>query len=190
VTRLDSSAQSLDPRVVRTRHDVLHAAIDIAVTDGLDGVTQPNVARKAGYSKVTVYAHWPERIDLIRDAFSMLGEMPHYEAVGDLRSDLIGELHGFRDAMQSYRLDRILAVLAEGSTAWPELVPVRDRFVADGERPIRVMLARHLRGARLDAAVLMLCGTVVHSTLMRGEAPSDAVIARAVDAVLSMTQPS
>ena len=183
-----ASGKNLDARIVRTRHDVLKAAIDIVITDGLDGLTQPNVARRAGYSKATVYAHWPERLDLIRDAFAMLGNVPHHEPVGDLRFDLIGELTSFRRAMQANRLDRVLAVLAEGSTAWPELGPVRDRFVADGEGPIRSLLSRHLRGARLDAAVLMLCGAIVHSRLMRGDLPSDAVIGRAVDAVMAMVE--
>ena len=88
--------------------------------------------------------------------------------------------------MHEHRLDRVLSVLAERSTVTAELAPIRDRFVADGERPIRALLGRYLRGARLDAAVLMLCGTVVHATLMRGEAPGDTVIARAVDAVMVM----
>jgi AcrR family transcriptional regulator len=178
--------KALDARIVRTRHDVLHAAIDIVVTEGLDALTQPNVARRAGYSKATVYAHWPDRLDLVREAFALLGEMPHHVPTGDLRADLVGELHSFRRAMEEHRLDRVLGVLAERSTALPELVPIRDRFVAEGERPIRMLLARHLRGARLDAAVLMLCGAIVHAALMRGDRPSDAVIARAVDAVVAM----
>lgn len=180
----------MDARVVRTRHDVLHAAIDLVITEGLDALTQPNVARRAGYSKATVYAHWPDRLDLVRDAFALLGEMPHHVATGDLRMDLVGELLSFRRAMEAHRLDRVLGVLAERATAVPELVPIRDRFVAEGERPIRLLLARHLRGARLDAAVLMLCGTIVHAVLMRGERPSDAVITRAVDAVMAMVDAS
>lgn len=186
MTDRPASPKALDARIVRTRHDVLHAAIDVVISEGLDALTQPNVARRAGYSKATVYAHWPDRLDLIRDAFALLGEMPHHETTGDLRADLIGELHSFRRAMEEHRLDRVLGVLAERSTALPELVPIRDRFVTEGERPIRTLLARHLRGARLDAAVLMLCGAIVHAALMRGERPSDTVIVRAVDAVLAM----
>lgn len=178
----------MDARIIRTRHDVLSAAIDIVIAEGLEALSQPNVARRAGYSKATVYTHWPDRLDLIRDAFALLGEMPHHEPIGDLRSDLIGELHSFRSAMETYRLDRVLAVLAERSTVLPELEAVRDRFVADGERPIRALLARHLRGGRLDAAVLMLCGAVVHAALMRGALPSDAVIAHTVDAVVAMVE--
>jgi AcrR family transcriptional regulator len=188
VTPPKASGKNVDARILRTRHDVLHAAISIAITDGLDGVTQPSVARKAGYSKATVYAHWPDRLDLIRDAFALLGEMPHHEPLGDLRADLVGELQSFRQAMQTHRLDRVLAVLAEGSTARPELGAIRDRFVGDGERPIRSLLSPHLCGAQLDAAVLMLCGAVVHSVLLRGDLPSDEVIDHAVDAVMAMIE--
>jgi AcrR family transcriptional regulator len=190
MTRGDEENRPVDARIVRTRHDVLHAAIEIVVGEGLDALTQPNVARRAGYSKATVYAHWPDRLDLVRDAFALLGEMPHHEPVGDLRTDLIGELHSFRRAMHEHRLDRLLSVLAERSTASADLAPIRDRFVQEGERPIRLLLSRHLRGARLDAAVLMLCGTIVHAALMRGERPGDAVIARAVDAVMAMVEES
>lgn len=186
VTGRPAPAKAVDARIVRTRQDVLNATIDVILTEGLDAVTQPNVARRAGYSKATVYAHWPDRVDLVRDAFALLGEMPHHTATGDLRADLVGELHSFRRAMEEHRLDRVLAVLAERATTQPELVPIRDRFVGEGERPIRTLLARRLRGARLDAAVLMLCGAIVHATLLRGERPSDLVIARAVDAVMAM----
>ena len=181
-----STGRGLDARVVRTRADVLQAAVRIVVEDGLDALTQPGVARAAGYSKATVYAHWPDRVDLIRDTFERLGEMPHHEPTGDVRADLVGELRSFRQAMEEQHLDRILAVLAERATTVPALAPIRDRFVADGERPIRRLLARHLRGARLEAAVLMLCGTVVHAALLHGERPTDAVLDRAVDGVMAM----
>ena len=41
-------------------------------------------------------------LDIIRDAFAMLGDMPHHQPVGDLHTDLIGELHSFRRAMQAH----------------------------------------------------------------------------------------
>ena len=182
------AGRNFDARVVRTRADVLDAAVRVVVEDGLDALTQPGVARAAGYSKATVYAHWPDRLDLIRDTFERLGEMPHHQPTGDLRADLVGELRSFRRAMEEQHLDRILVVLAERATTVPALAPIRDRFVADGERPIRRLLARHLRGARLEAAVLMLCGSVVHAALLRGDRPSDVVIDRAVDAVMAMVE--
>jgi AcrR family transcriptional regulator len=173
-----------DPRVVRTRADVLRAAVSVLLDEGPEGVTQPRVARAAGYAKATVYAHWPERVDLLRDAFLTVGRMPHHEPTGDLRADLLGELQSFRRAMVEHRLDRVLAVLAERTASTPELVEVRDAFVDDGESPLRALLSPHLSDDRLSAATLMLNGAVLHGGLLRGAPPADAVLEAAVDAVL------
>jgi AcrR family transcriptional regulator len=177
-------APDLDPRVVRTRNDVLEASIDVLINQGWDAVTQPNVARAAGYSKATVYAHWPERLDLLRDTFARYGDIPHHDRTGDLRTDLTGEMRTFRAAMVDHRLDRVLAVLAERSSVLPETAEIRERFVEAGEGPMRSMLKNVPRGPRREAAVLMLCGLVTHSVLMHGEPPSDRVIDAAVDMVL------
>lgn len=175
----------VDPRVARTRNDVLNAAIAVLIDEGWDAVTQPHIARVAGYSKATVYAHWPERIDLLRDAFACYGDMPHYETTGDLRTDLIGELTSFRSAMVDHRLDRAMAVLAERATAIPEIVDIRDAFTSEGERPVRDILSPVISGARLEATVLMLCGMVLHSVFMHGTPPADDIIVSAVDMTLS-----
>jgi len=174
----------VDARVVRTRNDVLRAAIDVLVQEGWEAVTQPHVARVAGYSKATVYAHWPDRVALLTDAFSRFGEMPHHEPTGDLRTDLVGELVSFRSAMVEHRLDRALVVLAERASVGEDVEAIRDAFVDDGERPLRVLLAPFLDGDALEAATLMLCGCVLHAVLMHGRPPSDEVIASSVDVVL------
>src|SRR5690242_3793993 len=85
-----------DARVARTRTDVARAALDVLRTEGFDEVTHAKVAESAGYSKTTLYAHWPTRLDLVRLALDALGEMPHHPVSGDLRADLIGELTVFR----------------------------------------------------------------------------------------------
>ncbi|HYN56665.1 MAG TPA: helix-turn-helix domain-containing protein [Motilibacterales bacterium] len=93
-----ASAATVDPRVVRTRNDVLPVAVRVLVDEGWEAVTPSRVAKEAGYSRATVYAHWPERMDLLRDAFAHYGEMPHYEpTTGDPRADLRGELRSFSE---------------------------------------------------------------------------------------------
>lgn len=190
LSRMHSSASDrgrgagVDPRVARTRNDVLAAAITVLIDDGWEALTQPNVARVAGYSKGTVYAHWPERLDLLRDAFARYGETQHHEGTGDLRADLIGELTCFRTALVDNRLDRILAILAERSPAVPEIVEIRDEFVEEGERPIRGLLGTIIADAELEAATLMLCGMVLDAVLLHGSPPDDAVLEAAVDQVL------
>lgn len=180
--RRDDSAQPVvDSRVVRTRNDVLRAAIRVLLDDGWDAVTHQNVARAAGYAKATVYAHWPTRTDLVRDAFTRFGDTAHHQPTGDLRADLTAELLNYRDAMVHQQLDRALAVLSDLTHSVPELVPVRDRLVSDGERVMRTMLEPSLSGTALEATTLMVLGAMLQSALLHGRPPSDDLIASVVD---------
>jgi AcrR family transcriptional regulator len=171
--------------VVRTRNDVLPVAVRVLVDEGWEAVTPSRVAKEAGYSRATVYAHWPDRMDLLRDAFAHYGEMPHHDPSHvDPRADLRGELRSFCQAMVERRLDRALATLAERAQTNPEVVGIRDAFVADGERPMRSTLAGLTSEASLEASLLMLTGMVTHSFLMHGVPPGDDVLDAAVDIVL------
>ncbi|WP_148616457.1 TetR/AcrR family transcriptional regulator [Nocardioides rubriscoriae] len=174
----------LNPRVVRTRNDVLGAAIRVFVDEGWDALTHPHVAAVAGYSKATLYAHWPTRFDLVRDAFVHFGAMPHHVPTGDLRADLLGELRSFRAAMVDHRLDRAMTMVVELATAVPELADVRERFVVDGERVMRTILEPHLSGAALEAATVMVCGAVVHTSLLHARPIDDDVLEAVVDLAL------
>ena len=137
-----SDALTEDPRVTRTRNDVLGAAVRILVEHGWDEVTHARVAKEAGYSRATVYAHWPDRIDLLR-------EMPLVDTARCLTTSRPGTpAHGLarrsREFLQGngdeYRLDRALATLAERAQMTPQVVAIRDSFVAEGERPMRATM--------------------------------------------------
>lgn len=178
------AGQTEDPRVLRTRNDVLTAAVRVLVDEGWDEVTHARVAKEAGYSRATLYAHWPERLDLLRDAFGRYGQMPHHVPTGDPDADLRGEVASFCRAMVEYRLDRALATLAERAQTTPEVLPIRDTFVSEGERPMRETMPALADGAEAEAAVQMLCGMVTHSVLMHGSPPPQDVLDAAVDIVI------
>lgn len=171
--------------MTRTRQDVLGAAIEVLLDEGWASVTHAHVARVAGYSKATVYAHWPTRTVLIRDAFTLVGATPHHTPTGDVRTDLLAELLGYRTGMVELRLDRALAVLSDLTHTVPELVAVRNQLVTDGERVVRELLERFFDGTDLDAATLMLCGAILHAALMHGQAPTDAIIEASVDLLIA-----
>ncbi len=175
----------VDARVLRTREVVLSSAVDVLLEHGWDQVTHARVARAARCSKVTVYTHWPERVDLLRDAFARVGDVVHHEPIGDLRADLVGELRAFRTALVEHRLDRVLAVLADRSEALPELRAVRERFVADGERVVRRILEPVAAGAQHEAMVAMLNGAMVYSVSLGGAPPGDDVLDAIADAVVA-----
>lgn len=182
--RDDEVPATLDARVVRTRKDVLGAALQVLHKDGADALTHARLAELAGCSKVTVYKHWPSRSDIMRDAFQHLDDLPHSSPTGELRTDLIAEMTVFRDLMRDRALDRGLAVLADAAMQSPELAAVRDDIVSAGERVMRDLLASRFAGARLEAAAQMLIGATINSALLHGRIPHDDAIAAAVDLIL------
>jgi len=172
-----------DSRVTRTRADVARTALDVLTREGSDALTHARVAEIAGYSKTTLYTHWPSRFDLIATALDALGEMPHHPRTGDIRADLVGELKTFRQAVLDLRLDRVLTAMAQWATV-ETMSEIRDAINTNAQRPIRTMLGEFLEGAQLEAAISMLAGVVACPSLMFGTVPDDDVIEAAVDVVL------
>lgn len=172
-----------DARVARTRADVARAALTVLVEEDGESITHAHVAEIAGYSKTTLYTHWPSKVDLIALALEDLGDLPHHEPTGDLRFDLIGELTIFRQAVTDLRLDKVLSVMAQWSSV-DEMRQIRDTINTSGQRVVRAMLAERFEGAALEASLSMLAGVVACPTLMFGVLPGDDVIEAAVDIVL------
>lgn len=185
--RSDPADVAQDARVARTRADVSRIALQVLTGEGADALSHAHVAELAGYSKTTLYTHWPARVDLILLALDAIGDMPHQEPTGDLRADLIGELRVFRQVVLDYRLDQILAVMAQWASV-EEMARVRDQINTDGQKPIRGMLAEVFSGSELEAAISMLAGVVACPTMMFGSVPEDDVIEAAVDLVLRGTR--
>ena len=181
--RAASGDAAQDARVARTRADISRVALKVLTDEGTDALTHGHVAELAGYSKTTLYTHWPSRVDLILLALDAIGEMPHQERSGDLRADLVGELQVFRRVVLDYRLDQILAVMAQWASV-DEMARVRDQINTDGQKPIRGMLAELFTGSELEAAISMMSGVVACPTMMFGSLPDDDVIEAAVDLVL------
>nr|WP_269327759.1 TetR/AcrR family transcriptional regulator [Kineosporia mesophila] len=162
----------------------MRAALGLLTSEGWEAVTHANLASGAGYSKATIYKHWPTRTDLLREALLQLDGIPHHPPTGDLRADLVNEMKAFRNGMRDWGLDRAMAVLAEQARTWDELVAVRDMLVSGGDRVVRELLSPRLSGTELVVGVRMLSGTMFYSALMYGQLPDDDIITTTVDMLL------
>jgi len=172
-----------DARITRTRGDIARTAFDVLIEEGAEALTHARVAERAGYSKTTLYKHWPLRSDLAALALEALREVKHHERTGDIRADLIGQLTAFRQGVVDLRLDRVLSAMAQWATV-DTMSRIRNEINVEGQRPIRTILADVFEGPELDAAVSMLSGVVACPSLMFGTVPGDDVIEAAVDIVL------
>ena len=115
--------KAADARVLRTRAEVARTALAVLTEEGSDALTHARVAEIAGFSKTTLYAHWPSRLDLAAAALDILGELPSPERTGDLRTDLVDQLTSFRQGVTDHRLDRVLAAMAQWATIGRESTP-------------------------------------------------------------------
>src|SRR3546814_1248970 len=80
------ASTELDPRVVRTRRHVLAAARTVLVEEGWQRVTVTRVADRSGYARTTLYRHWPQRLDLLRDLITEEVHLLHTVPTGDVRA--------------------------------------------------------------------------------------------------------
>ena len=158
---------TVDPRVTRTRHAVLAAAREVLLDEGWEGVTLGRVAERSGYARTTLYRHWPQRLDLLRDLIREEARLAHTTPMGDLRDDLVAELEAFRVAVTSTGLGRVMIAIGQQARDDAELADLNRSMRAEGARVLEAIVVDAVaagdlpRRLRTDAAVAQLVGPVL-----------------------------
>jgi AcrR family transcriptional regulator len=67
-----------DPRFLRSREAILHAARELLLESGPTAVTHVQVAERAGVGRATVYRHWPRAELLLVEAMATV-PMPFFD---------------------------------------------------------------------------------------------------------------
>jgi AcrR family transcriptional regulator len=178
-----------DPRVVRTRRDVVDATAALLLEHGWDGVTHAEVARSSGYSKATIYTHWPARLDLIAAAIDQICDQAHHPATtGDLRLDLRTALLDFATDLTDGHLDRLLAGVVERANASEVVSSLRTRLYESGTSGMRSILVAHLDKKDVEPVLALLTGAIFVRVTFEGVAATgrfvDDIIERALGATL------
>lgn len=156
------TSQATDPRVARTRRDVVDTAAAVLVEHGWDGVTHAEIAKRSGYSKATIYAHWPQRIDLVKSAVDQICDVAHHpKPTGDLRADLRASLLDFARDLDHGHLDRLLAGVIERAGSSDLVHDMRDRLFATGTAGLRAILDAHLEARDVAPTIALLTGAVL-----------------------------
>ncbi|MBN9153957.1 MAG: TetR/AcrR family transcriptional regulator [Microbacterium sp.] len=177
-----------DPRIARTRRDVIGAAVDVLAQSGWEQVTHGEIARRSGYAKATIYAHWPTRLDLVRDAVDRIcDESSHPVPTGDLRADLVAGLRDFADDLSTGSLARVLGGVLERSGTDPVVDELRQRLYESGTSGLRAVLAAHLAARDVAPVLAMLTGGVLVRVAFEGKRADAAFIHALVERALATT---
>ncbi|MFI7454899.1 TetR/AcrR family transcriptional regulator [Nonomuraea sp. NPDC049714] len=177
---------NVDPRVQRTRRDVVDAATALFKSEGWAAVTHAEVARRAGYSKATVYTHWPTRLDLVRASVGQIcGAAEHPRPTGDLRADLVRELLDFADDLSQGHLTRVLGGVLERADNDPVVGEMREQLWAEGTRSMEAILRSHLPAQAVEPCLALLTGGVLVRVALQARPATEEFVEDLVERALA-----
>ena len=187
-----------DPRVDRTRQVVSEVVQSILMEDGWESVTHAHVSEVSGISRTTLYRHWPEKVDLLREALVNRSIARSFRPTGDLRADLIAELRAMVTDLVETRAGVLLAAIVDRSEWDPTLQRMKASLIADGVASLRALLqdgqARgELRagpGLDIERGVAELVGPVTFRRFISGEPIRPAFVEGVVDDFLTANRPA
>ena len=77
-----------DPRVAHTRLVVLEATAALLAEEGFERLTVEGIAERSGVARSTIYRNWPDRSDLLADAFDQLCSFTEIPDLGSMEDEL------------------------------------------------------------------------------------------------------
>ncbi len=169
----------VDPRVARTRRDVLAAAHQVLLEEGWERVTVARVAERSGYARTTLYRHWPQRLDLLRDLIHEQTRPLHSVPSGETRLDLLAELEAFREALTSSGLGRAMIAIGQEARDDTDLADLNRSLRDAGGQVLSEIIAQGKAGGELrseldvEVAVAQLVGPVLFRYLFEDDSPLD-----------------
>ncbi|MFD2795542.1 TetR/AcrR family transcriptional regulator C-terminal ligand-binding domain-containing protein [Promicromonospora vindobonensis] len=174
------------------RGDVLRAVGELMLGEGIADLTFERVARLSGVSKTTLYKWWPSKGALALDGyFHAVQETLAFPDTGDIRADLLDQLHAFVRLMTTTPGGRILAeLIGESQTDKDLAVAYRNLYSSGrralaGERLVRAQEQGQLRDdVDVQVVVDQLWGAVYHRLLIPDEPLTEGFVESLVDNLL------
>jgi AcrR family transcriptional regulator len=164
----------LDPRVERSRDQVLASALDLLREVGYGGLTIEAVAVRSGVAKSTIYRHWDGKAELVADAFTRAAvhDPPLAPPPGPVRERVVALLRTVVDEMAtSGRLACIMPALIDAAERSDEIAVLVGHLSEEKSRALRTVLDDAVATGELpaptDTAVLAdaLLGPILLSRL-------------------------
>jgi TetR/AcrR family transcriptional regulator, regulator of autoinduction and epiphytic fitness len=141
-TRRLSSEREVDPRIERSRHQILGAALEELGEVGYGGFTIESVAARAGVGKSTIYRHWSDKLALIADAFQTFHEdaLPDIES-GSAREKVARVLRHVAEVVASSTFSSCIPALIDAAERDESLRKFYIRFQKEARKPLINIIA-------------------------------------------------
>lgn len=184
-----------DPRSLRSREAILAAVVAILEEDGPAGITHLRVAERAGVGRATVYRHWPNPADLIREVIDRV-PVPFLDQPGDtFRDRLRATLRRTRDDFSQPVMQAVLMSMIEKSLRDEAADDVRKAKLGRVRQRMEEGLAEARAAGEIvgtpdtDELVSRLVGPIFFRLVMQQEPVSDAYLDRLLEETLAPFTP-
>jgi AcrR family transcriptional regulator len=181
------TSPATDPRAARSREAILAAALDLLAREGPGAITHQRVAQQAGVGRATVYRHWADPEDLLRDVL-YTAKLPFFATPAlPLRPWLHAELRQLADELALPAVASLAVALMEqtrsagsaGTGPHPHVTAITDRLAA--------AFALAVDAGELDTApdpalaAAHLIGPLIYRTTLQAAAVPDTLLAEVID---------
>ena len=170
---------------------MLEAARKLLVEEGPDSVTALRISEATGIARTTIYRHWPDRQDLLRDSLNVDEPEPHPASSGDTRADLIAMLSHMVARIEKRRGARMMAVSIERSGQRGEAGGPHREMVRRRMEPLQRIVEEGIDSGDLradldvDGAVALLAGPAFFQAVFMRRKVTDEFIAASVDSFMT-----
>ena len=89
-----------DPRIERTRASAIEATLQLAAESGLHACTFDAISEKSGVARSTLYRHWKNQNELVREAIQCQDVERVTLDTGSLRDDMLHAMLGLGRALE------------------------------------------------------------------------------------------
>ncbi len=175
---------------------VLSVTLEQLAAYGFERLSVPQVAKRAGVNKTSVYRRWPSKESLVREALSVsMGQDPTLPLTGDLRADLLSlgraALH-FAESPHGLGLLRTL--LAEGGAGGVSDIAatmLREQGAAGPRQVFARALAEGevVQGLNVTLVLTTIAGALMHRILVERARVTDSHLEQLIDLLLLGIKP-
>jgi len=165
-----------DPRIERSRQMILEAALHELGDVGYGAFTIESVAARAGMGKSTIYRHWPDKLELIADAFQTFHEQRGPDiGTGPPRERVEHVLRHVAEVVVSSTFSTCIPSLIDAAERERDLRKFHHRFQREARQPLVSLIAEGIASGDFPApadpelAALALLGAIFYRRLMTGE---------------------
>ena len=188
------TSPATDPRAARNREAILAAAWDLLAREGPGAITHQRVAQQAGVGRATIYRHWADPEDLLRDVL-YTAKLPFFATPAlPLRSWLHTELRQLADELALPAVASLAIALMEQTRSGGAGASPHQHVTAITER-LAAAFALAVDAGELDTApdaglaAAYLIGPLIYRTTLQAAAVPDSLLAGVIDGVAHWRAP-